>query len=224
MEKRFKMSLFMPPISPIKDKATGRTMKYATLEPLRTVDLKEVCELITNNPRLAALTLEIRNAAARGDLEACRMLKQQTLPYVTPCGVFTRRKSDCISQLSGLGVVDIDHLSSTQEAEELKQLLFDDPYLKPELVFVSPTGRGVKAFVPYPQGVDATEGIRWAMHYVHCMYDTEEGTKNGTGVDTSGKDLVRSCFLCHDPKARIRMENEKGKMREMENGKGKMER
>ena len=66
------------------------------------------------------------------------------------------------------------------------------------------------------------------MHYVHCMYDTEEGTKNGTGVDTSGKDLVRSCFLCHDPKARIRMENErkwkmkrgKWKMREMENGKG----
>ena len=42
-----------------------------------------------------------------------------------------------------------------------------------------------------------------AMNYVHCMYDTEN-TQPGKGVDTSGKDLVRACFLCHDPKALLR--------------------
>ena len=73
-------------------------------------------------------------------------------------------------------------------------------------LFVSPTGQGVKAFVPCAIGQSATDGIRWAMNYVHCMYDTDH-QQSGKGVDTSGKDLVRSCFLCHDPGALIRITN-----------------
>ncbi|RGD54874.1 virulence protein E [Bacteroides sp. AM07-18] len=193
----------MPPISPMKDGATGKTVKSATLTPLRTLELKEVYKLITANKRLIILTQAIREAALQGDDNNCRMLKQQTLPYVTPCGVFTRRRSDCLTESSGLVVVDIDHLESAEETENLRQKLFDDPYLCPALVFVSPTGRGVKAFVPCPAGQDSTEAVRWAMNYVHCMYDAEN-TQPGKGVDTSGKDLVRACFLCHDPKALLR--------------------
>ena len=117
MENVFKMSLFMPPISPIKDKTTGRTVKSATLTPLRTINLEEIYKLITSNEKLTALTLEVRNAALQGDEDTSRLLKQQTLPYVTPCGIFTRRRSDCLEELSGLVVVDIDHLESTEEAE-----------------------------------------------------------------------------------------------------------
>lgn len=204
MENFFRMSLFMPPISPIKDKATGKTVKNATLTPLHTVELSEVYKLITSNERLATLTLEVRNALLRGDDNACRLLKQQTLPYVTPCGVFTRRRSDCLEESSGLVVVDIDQLESIEEAQKMRQLLFDDPYLEPALVFVSPSGRGVKAFIPYAPEQSATDGIRWAMSYVHCMYDTDH-QQPGKGVDTSGKDLVRSCFLGHDPEALVRI-------------------
>ena len=195
----------MPPISPIKDQATGKTVKNATLTPLRTVTLAEVYKIITSNERLAALTLEVRNAAQQGDENACRLLKQQKLPYVTPCGIFTRRRSDCLQESSGLVVVDIDHLESTEEAEGLRQKLFDDPYLHPALVFISPTGRGVKAFVPCANSQNSADGIRWAMNYVHCMYDTDH-QQPGKGVDTSGKDPVRACFLCHDPKALINYE------------------
>ena len=173
MENSFRMSLFMPPISPIKDKATGRIVKNATLTPLRTVELSEVYKLVTANAKLAALTLAVRNAVQLGDDSVCRLLKQQTLPYVTPCGVFTRRRSDCIEETSGLVVVDVDHLESNEEARKLRQLLFEDTYLHPVLVFISPTGKGVKAFVPCASGQSATDGIRWAMSYVHCMYDTD---------------------------------------------------
>lgn len=199
----FKMSLFMPPISPIRDKMTGKVEKAASLVPLRTVDLPEVYQLITANERLAALTDEIRRAALHDDSDTCRLLKQQTLPYVTPCGVFSRRRSDCLTETSGLVVVDIDHLESAEETETLRQKLFDDTYLQPVLVFVSPTGRGVKAFVPYPSGQEAAEAVRLAMDYVHCMYDTG-APRAGKGVDTSGKDLVRACFLCHDKGALMR--------------------
>ena len=130
----------MPPISPMKDGATGKTVKSATLTPLRTLELNEVYQLITANKRLITLTQAIREAALQGDDNNCRMLKQQTLPYVTPCGVFTRRRSDCLTESSGLVVVDIDHLESAEETENLRQQLFDDPYLCPALVFISPTG------------------------------------------------------------------------------------
>ena len=107
------MSLFMPPISPIKDENTGKTVKSATLTPFRTMSIDEVHRLITSDQRLAELTLAIRNAAAQGDETTARFLKQQTLPYVTPCGVFTRRRSDCLTESSGLVVVDIDQLTAT---------------------------------------------------------------------------------------------------------------
>ena len=204
---QFKMSLFLPPISPVKDSTTGRIIQPPTLTPYKEITLQEVYKLITSSERLKTLTETVRRAAENGDEKIYRMLKQQTLPYVTPCGVFTRRRSDCIEETSGLVVVDVDHLESNEEAKKLRQLLFEDPYLHPALVFISPTGKGVKAFVPCAPGQSATDGIRWVMSYVHCMYDTDH-RNSGKGVDTSGKDLVRSCFLCHDPEALIRTEKD----------------
>ena len=72
------------------------------------MSIDEVHRLITSDQRLTELTLAIRNAAAQGDETTARFLKQQTLPYVTPCGVFTRRRSDCLTEPSDLVVVDID--------------------------------------------------------------------------------------------------------------------
>lgn len=191
-----KMSLFQNPIAPQRD-PQGRILKAATLTPAMEVTPADVYQLITCNEPLRLATLQVRNAA---DIRAA---KASLLPYVTPCGVFTRRRSDCLTEPSGLVVVDIDHLESAEETENLRQQLFDDPYLCPALVFISPTGRGVKAFVPCLHGQNPAEGIQWAMNYVHCMYDAEN-TQPGKGVDTSGKDLVRACFLCHDPKALLR--------------------
>ena len=68
----------MPPISPIKDENTGKTVKSATLTPFRTMSIDEVHRLITSDQRLAELTLAIRNAAAQGDETTARFLKQQT--------------------------------------------------------------------------------------------------------------------------------------------------
>ena len=123
---QFKMSLFLPPISPVKDSATGRTVQPPTLTPYKEITLQEVYKLITSSERLKTLTETVRRAAENGDEKAYRMLKQQTLPYVTPCGVFSYRKSDSLTGPSGLIVVDIDHLDSREEAEKLKRQLFDD--------------------------------------------------------------------------------------------------
>lgn len=218
---QFKMSLFLPPISPVKDSTTGRIIQPPTLTPYKEITLQEVYKLITSSKRLKTLTETVRRAAENGDEKVYRMLKQQTLPYVTPCGVFSYRKSDSLTGPSGLIVVDIDHLDSRQEAEKLKRQLFDDLLLRPVLAFTSPSGHGVKAFIPYdlariPDAKQNTsENIHWAMNYVQAIYDfhsshpdreDKKTNHSGKGVDRSGKDLVRACFLSYDEEALIRRE------------------
>lgn len=218
---QFKMSLFLPPISPVKDSTTGRIIQPPTLTPYKEITLQEVYKLITSSERLKTLTETVRRATENGDEKVYRMLKQQTLPYVTPCGVFSYRKSDSLTGPSGLIVVDIDHLDSRQEAEKQKRQLFDDLLLRPVLAFTSPSGHGVKAFIPYDLAripdtkQNISENIHWAMNYVQAIYDfhsshpdreDKKTNHSGKGVDRSGKDLVRACFLSYDEEALIRRE------------------
>ena len=218
---QFKMSLFLPPISPVKDSTTGRIIQPPTLTPYKEITLQEVYKLITSSERLKTLTETVRRATENGDEKVYRMLKQQTLPYVTPCGVFSYRKSDSLTGPSGFIVVDIDHLDSRQEAEKLKRQLFDDLLLRPVLAFTSPSGHGVKAFIPYDLAripdtkQNISENIHWAMNYVQAIYDfhsshpdreDKKTNHSGKGVDRSGKDLVRACFLSYDEEALIRRE------------------
>ena len=204
---QFKMSLFLPPISPVKDSTTGRIIQPPTLTPYKEITLQEVYKLITSSERLKTLTETVRRATENGDEKVYRMLKQQTLPYVTPCGVFSYRKSDSLTGPSGLIVVDIDHLDSRREAEKLKRQLFDDLLLRPVLAFTSPRGHGVKAFIPYDLAripdtkQNTSENIHWAMNYVQAVYgfhsNSADNKKNhpGKGVERSGKEPVRACFL-----------------------------
>ena len=80
----FRMSLFLAPISPVKDDETGKVVKPATLTPYKTTDLQEVYKIITTNEQLKQLTGQVRMAVESGDTQACRRLKQENLPYVTP--------------------------------------------------------------------------------------------------------------------------------------------
>ncbi len=218
---QIKKALYLPPISPVKDSTTGRIIQPPTLTPYKEITLQEVYKLITSSERLKTLTETVRRATENGDEKVYRMLKQQTLPYVTPCGVFSYRKSDSLTGPSGLIVVDIDHLDSRQEAEKLKRQLFDDLLLRPVLAFTSPSGHGVKAFIPYDLAripdtkQNTSENIHWAMNYVQAIYDfhsshpdreDKKTNHSGKGVDRSGKDLVRACFLSYDEEALIRRE------------------
>ena len=188
MQNFFRMSYFMPPIAPIRNEQ-GQTVTPATLTPFCEVSVEQVYQMITCNENLKALTEQVRGA---GDL---RMAKASLLPYVTPCGTFIRRSSKFFASPSGLIVVDIDNLDSYQKAVEMRRTLFDDLFLCPILTFISPSGRGVKAFVPY------------SMQYIEITYGSEMDDSTETppkAVDTSGKDIVRACFLSHDPQALFR--------------------
>lgn len=205
MPNNYKMSYFMPPIAPIKDKQ-GQMLTPPTLFPICEACIEQVFRMITSNENLRLLTEQVRNAP---DI---RIAKTKLLPYVTPCGTFSRRSSKCLLSPSGLVIVDLDHFRSYRETEEMRRVLHDDPLLRPVLTFISPSGLGVKAFVPTHRLSTATgykqitECMSWAMWYVETAYNTETSVfpETKTKVDFSGKDLVRSCFLSHDPEALFR--------------------
>ena len=198
--ENIKMSLFNAPIAPQRN-AIGQFLKNASLTPVAEVSLEQVFKLITEDEQLKELTCRVRSA------KDMRAAKASLLPYVTPCGVFTKRKADGLVMPAGLVVIDIDHLPCADDAKRLKERLFGDAFLRPALVFVSPSGLGVKAFVPYsilrnPNTFkNISENTRWAMNYVRMAYGDLPG---GASVDASGKDVARACFLCHDGEAMIR--------------------
>ena len=191
MQNFFRMSYFMPPIAPIRNEQ-GQTVTPATLTPFCEVSVEQVYQMITCNENLKALTEQVRSA------EDIRMAKTSLLPYVTPCGTFIRRNSKFFASPSGLVVVDIDNLDSYQKAVEMRRTLFDDPFLHPVLysnLYTDDQSRNVR------------ESMSWAMEYVEMTYGSEMNNSIETvqkAVDTSGKDIVRACFLSHDPQALFR--------------------
>lgn len=68
----------------------------------------------------------------RADMENDKVFrgkKQTLLPYVTPAGIFSYCREQCIMVPSGLFVIDIDHLASTEEAAMWRDCLFADEVL-----------------------------------------------------------------------------------------------
>ncbi len=199
------MSYFMPPIAPIRNEQ-GQTVTPATLTPFCEVSVEQVYQMITCNENLKALTEQVRSA------EDIRMAKTSLLPYVTPCGTFIRRNSKFFASPSGLVVVDIDNLDSYQKAVEMRRTLFDDPF-PPCTAFISPSNRGVKTFVPYSNLYtdDQSRNVRESMSLGNGIRRNDLRIRNEQpietvqkAVDTSGKDIVRACFLSHDPQALFR--------------------
>lgn len=154
---------------------------------------------ITSNPYLKEWTQRVRTDAENE--KVFRKKKQLLLPYVTPAGVFSYCREQSILVPSGLFVIDIDHLSSPQEAAAWRDRLFADEVLHPDLAFVSPGAKGVKLFIPYR--ISLTDSLEQSFdNAVHAAWDYLEW-QHGLKADTANADMSRACFLAYDEEARI---------------------
>ena len=90
---QFKMSLFLPPISPVKDSTTGRIIQPPTLTPYKEITLQEVYKLITSSERLKTLTETVRRAAENGDEKIYRMSSSRHCPTLLPAASFPTAKA-----------------------------------------------------------------------------------------------------------------------------------
>jgi len=129
---------------------------------------------------------------AISDVAQARQFKATNFDYCTFSGVFTTRNDKALVKHSGLLCLDFDHL---QNVELLRNQLLQDEYFDTQLLFVSPSGNGLKWIISIDTATPHGEYFAAVANYILQTY--------GIAVDKSGRDISRACFLPHDPRAYI---------------------
>ncbi len=147
---------------------------------------------VLTSGRYRAATEALR-AAPVGSPQRAELKK--SLDYVTPAGTFTRRANDALLTPSGLLPLDFDHVPDVAAA---RAALLADAVLAPELVllFTSPSGDGLKAFVRTAPTGSHGDNFRAYADYLAAHY-----APLGLIPDAAGKDVARACFVPYAPDA-----------------------
>lgn len=156
----------------------------------QAVGLERLWREITTNPLIKELTDTYR---AITDKERAKKFKSLQLPMVELHSVCSGgRAASNVRDVTGWLCLDIDDYDG--DYAELKQRLWKDPVLNPCLVFSSPSDK-LKVIL---QSVTTTTENFYTeygsvMLWLYENYDIK--------CDRSSKDIVRLCFLSHDPDA-----------------------
>jgi len=173
---------------PIKPKAPVFSYfkkPVTNINPTKEIDLVEAYAMIKGDACVEC-TNTLRSIQ---DVKEARKFKAFQFDYVTFSGTFSKRNDKNLRKHSGLLTIDFDHV---QDITGLKAELLRDQYFETELLFVSPSGDGLKWVIP----IDLTKAghqnyFKAVANYIEQTYQLE--------VDQSGKDISRACFLPHDP-------------------------
>lgn len=153
-------------------------------KPTGQVSLVEVYHLIKGND-FATCTSTLRQMS---EAKEARKYKAFNFDYVTFSGTFSKRNDANLQKHSGLLTIDFDHV---EDIAKLKSSLLNDHYFETELLFVSPSGDGLKWVIPIDLiKVKHQDYFKAVANYVSHTYQIE--------IDQSGKDISRACFLPHD--------------------------
>lgn len=150
--------------------------------PIKTINLWEW--LLLENK----YTPYINDIRASSNEEERKFLKSK-LPAITPSGVFSKRKADCLVEPTNLICIDIDGKDnpSISDMEELKKKLSKLSYIM--YCGLSASGKGLFCIIPY-------KGYR--NHKLHFNALEQEFKDMGIVVDSSCSDIGRLRFYSYD--------------------------
>ena len=159
------------------------------IEPIRAVGIVDVYRYIIGHYAQP----QTENLRQMQSSPEAKRYKTTHFDYCTFSGLFRKRNEKELIMHSGLMCLDFDHV---ENIVELKQQLLNHEYFDTELLFVSPSGNGLKWIIPVD--LKGWEHSRYFKAVANCI--------KATGlplVDMSGSDVARSCFLPYDPQAYI---------------------
>ena len=123
-----------------------------------------------------------------------RDYKLREFDAVAGAGTFSYGNARGLIKRSQYLVVDVDDLSSTEEAREIQQTLIADKNVETALCFVSPKGKGIKWWVELPEWC---QNMTFADQY--ATLSRYIGYEYGILADSTGSNVNRLCFLPYDP-------------------------
>lgn len=176
METQYKFSVYHAPIK--------------NITPLKNITLEQVHKVIISN-KYEAITSELRQTT---DKQQQNEIKASKLDYVTFSGIFSKRANNGLEQHSNLFCIDLDNLNNV--AATKSRIL---ELLPPSLMFVSPTGNGIK--LVYKVNITEAEHIDYFKAFEQFFK-----TELSLTIDDKCKDIARACFLCYDSEAYLNKE------------------
>ena len=155
--------------------------------PSATMTIADVYEYITSMQALEH-TKKLREIT---DRDEARKYKCSHFDNVTFSGTFSYCADKNLIAHSSLLCIDFDHVGSHAELSALREKLIADSNFVTQLLFVSPSGDGLKWVI----SIDLTkcDHQTWFLavsNYVHATY--------GIDVDEQCRNVSRCCFLPHD--------------------------
>ena len=152
--------------------------------------LPEIVEEIRGNQYKESV-LKIRELVEKNDSENVSRLKKKLIAF-TVSGLFEGgRKMSFLKSYNPFVILDIDKLDPDTLADlilKIKEIEFT------RIVFVSPSGRGLKVIVE----VDSKMKMHGSAYRQVCDYYEKA---LAVEIDKSGKDITRLCFMSYDPEA-----------------------
>ena len=150
--------------------------------PIKTINLWEW--LLLENK----YTPYINDIRASSNEEERKFLKSK-LPAITPSGVFSKRKADCLVEPTNLICIDIygKDNPSISDMEELKKKLSKLSYIM--YCGLSASGKGLFCIIPYKD---------YRNHKLHFNALEQEFKDMGIVVDSSCSDIGRLRFYSYD--------------------------
>ena len=112
--------------------------------------------------------------------------------------MFQTRNDKALISHSGLLCIDFDHL---QNVDLLRNQLLQDEYFETQLLFVSPSGDGIKWIISISPPMGDLGGFSHSNYFAAVANYILQ--TYGVEVDKSGRDISRACFLPYDPQAYI---------------------
>lgn len=155
--------------------------------PIRNIRIHEAYELIKSK---AFEHQTVRLRELKGSDEA-KKFKISNFAFVTFSGRFKERSIRGLALCSRYICLDIDHIERN-EINSYKQRILQN--LNPALMFISPSGNGLK--IVFEVEIDSGKHSEYFQAF-QIFFETVIGLK----IDLSGSDISRACFLPHDEEA-----------------------
>ena len=159
------------------------------IHPFKTTNLVEVYQAIRSES-YRKRTERLREISVPSE---ARQFKSMCFDYVTFSGEFSSRCDKNLTRHSGLMTLDFDHVDNVSL---LRESLLHDIFLETEMLFVSPSGEGLKWIVAIDLAETShQEFFNAVASYIMHYYGIE--------IDKSGRDISRACYLPYDPEVFI---------------------
>ena len=162
------------------------------ITPLKNVSLEDVYKVIISD-KYKAITERLRLLPTKPQRNE---FKETKFDYVTFSGIFTKRATGGLVQHSNLLCIDVDNI---ENLDGVKTKVIE--LLPPSLMFVSPSGNGLK--IVYKINIEQATHLQYFKAFE--QFFVKEFTID---IDEKCKDVSRACFLCYDKEAYYNSEAE----------------